>query len=85
MLVSQECIFHHFIPTPTGHRLQSIKEKKIRDIIGLPNIAGAINGTHIPLTCRPSRRYTPMFSDFFNRKKFHNIVLRGVCDADMIF
>ena len=26
-----------------------------------------------------------MPSDFFNRKKFHSIVLQGVCNADRIF
>lgn len=84
VLASREGIFHHFIHTPTGDRLQNIIEN-FRDITGLPNIAGAIDGTHIPLTCRSSRRYTPMPSDFFNRKKFHSIVLQGVCDADRIF
>ena len=51
----------------------------------MPNIAGAIDGTHIPMTCRPTRRFTPMPSDFFNRKKFHSIVLQGICDAERIF
>ena len=84
VLASREGIFHHFIHTPTGDRLQGIIEK-FRDTTGLPNIAGAIDGTHIPLTCKPSRWFTPMPSDFYNRKRFHNIVLQGVCDANRIF
>jgi len=45
------------------------------DIMGLPNICRAINRTHIPLVENPSRRVTLVASDFFNRKKFHSIVL----------
>ena len=41
-------LFFQFIYTPHGNRLQSIIES-FRDI-GLPNIAGAIDGMHIPLT-----------------------------------
>ena len=84
VLASREGMFHHFIHTPTGDRLQGIIEK-FRDITRLSNIASAIDDTHIPLTCRPTRRFTTMPSDFFNRKKFHSIVLQGVCDADRIF
>ena len=63
VLASQEDIFYNLILTPTRDRLESILEK-IRDITGLPNIARAIEGTHIPLTCRPSRRYTSTLSHF---------------------
>jgi hypothetical protein len=51
----------------------------------LPNICGAIDGTPVPLADRPNRRVTLVTSDFFNRKKFHSIVLQGVCDANKIF
>ena len=47
-------LLFNFIHTPSGDRLQSIIES-FRDISGLPNIAGAIDGTHIPLTYRLSR------------------------------
>ena len=77
-------LFFQFIHTPHGDRLQSIIEI-FRDIIGLPNIAGAIDGTHIPLTLQPSKRYTPMPQDFFNRKRFHSIILQGVCDTNRMF
>ena len=77
-------IFFQFIYTPQGDRLQNIIES-FRNITGLPNIVGAIDGTHIPLSTRPNRRYTPMPSHFFNRKKFHSIVLQGVCDTKKMF
>ena len=80
VLTSREGIFHHFFHTPIEDRLQGIV-KKFRDITGLPNIAGTIDGTHILLTCRPTRRFTLMPLDFYNRKRFHIIVLQGVCDA----
>ena len=67
-----------------GDRLQNIIES-FRDITGLPNIAGAIDGTHIPLSTRSNRRYTPMPSDFFNRNFFYSIVLQGVCDTKGCF
>ena len=47
-------LFFNFIHTPHGDRLQSIIES-FRNITSLPNIASAIDGTHIPLTYRPSR------------------------------
>ena len=77
-------LFFNFIHTLHSDRLQSIIES-FRDIIGLPNIAGAIDGTHIPLIYQPSRRYTPMPQDFFNKKKFHNIVLQRICDSNRMF
>jgi len=81
---AEDGLFFQFIHTPDGDRLQRIIES-FRDITGLPNIAGVIDGTHIPLTSRPSRRHTPMPQDFFNRKKFHSIVLQGVCDTNRMF
>jgi hypothetical protein len=52
--------------------LQAIIED-FRDITGLPNICGAIDGTHIPLADRPNRRVTLAASDFSIRK--NSIVL----------
>ena len=77
-------LFFHFIYTPHGDRLYNIIEG-FRDLTGFPNIASAIDGTHIPLVCQPSRHYTSMPQDFFKRKKFHSIVLHGVCDTNMMF
>ena len=67
-------LFFEFIHTPQGDCLQNIIESFL-DITGLSNIAGAIDGIHIPLSMSPSKKYIPMPSDFFNRKKFHSIVL----------
>ena len=55
------------------------------ELTSLLNICGAIDGTHIPLAEHPSKTITLVESDFYNRKKFHSIVLQGVCDSKKIF
>ena len=47
-------LFFQFIHSHHGDRLQSIIES-FRDITRLPNIASAIDGTHIFLTWQPSK------------------------------
>lgn len=84
ILSSREGLFTTYIHAPTGDRLQDIIDM-FRDVTGLPNICGSIDGTHIPLTRRPSSSITPWSSDFFNRKKFHSVVLQAVCDMNKIF
>ena len=84
ILVDRDKLFSHYISIPTGEQLESIISD-FHDITGLPNICGAIDGTHISLAERPSHMVTHAQSDFFNRKKFHSIVLQGVCDAKRVF
>jgi hypothetical protein len=55
--------------------------QQFENLIGLPNICGVIDGTHIPLAERPNRKYIIIVVDYYNRKKFHNIVLQAVCDT----
>lgn len=45
-----------------------------------PNIVGAIDGCHIPIQAPWENP-----NAYFNRKKFHSIVLQAVCDADLKF
>jgi len=45
-----------------------------------PNIIGAIDGSHIPIEA-PSDNPNA----YYNRKKFHSIILQGVCDTDLKF
>ena len=66
---AKHSLFFQFIHTPHSNRLQSIIES-FRDITRLPNIASAIDGTHIPLTLQLSKRYTPMPQDFLIAKDF---------------
>ena len=52
--IAEGGLFFQFIHTPQVDRLQNIIES-FRDIIGLSNIASAIDGTHILLSMRPSK------------------------------
>ena len=51
----------------------------------LPHICGAIDGTHISLVHRASRKVTLAHSDYFNWKKRNNIVVQAVCDTNKMF
>jgi len=63
----EDGLFFQFINTPHGDQFQNIIET-FRDITSTPNIACAIDGSHILLTTRPNTQYTPMPLNFFNRK-----------------
>ena len=84
VLSCQDGLFATYIHAPRGHRLADTIWK-FRDITGLPNVVGAIDGTHIPLSSRLQRGLTPMSADFFNRKKFHSVLLQTVCDSERFF
>ena len=43
---------------------------------GIPNIIGAIDGSHIRVA--PPKRHQ---KSYFNRKKFYSVILSAVCDA----
>jgi hypothetical protein len=51
----------------------------------LPNICGAIGGTHIPLAKRQNKRYIIAMLDYYNQKKFHSIIVQVIGDAENIF
>ena len=59
--------------------------ERFRNSTGLPNICGVIDGIRNPLARCPSSDFTPIASNFFDMKKFHSVVLQGVCDMDRIF
>ncbi|KAK8762319.1 hypothetical protein V5799_026415 [Amblyomma americanum] len=46
----------------------------------LPDVIGVIDGCHVRIA-RPSESE----ESYYNRKKFHSIILQGVCNADMVF
>jgi len=60
-------LFNNYISIPSSDRLQKI--------IDHANICAAIDGIHIPLASLPNKRMTLTANDFFNRKKFHSIVM----------
>ena len=81
---SQDALFGRYIHAPTGHRLHDTI-CKFCNIIGLPNVVGAINGIHIPLSYKPQRGLIPMLCDVFNRKKFHSVLLQAMCNSERFF
>lgn len=48
--------------------------------IPFPGIIGAIDGTHIRI--EPPKNNA---NAYYNRKKFHSIILQGVCTHDLTF
>ena len=69
VLSSRTGLFGAYIHASRGHRLMDIIHK-FRDLTSLPNVVGAIDGTHIPLSTKPQGDLTPILCDFFNWKKF---------------
>ncbi len=53
-----------------------------KNIINILNICGTIDG-HNLLTNILSKKVI-LVGEFFNRKKFHSIVLQAMCDVDKI-
>ncbi|KAL1486238.1 hypothetical protein MTO96_031474 [Rhipicephalus appendiculatus] len=44
------------------------------------DVIGATDGCHVRFT-----RPTECEEDYYSRKKFHSVILRAVCDAEMVF
>jgi len=81
-LCDKNKLFNNYISIPFGHRLQKEIKNCFHDLTSLRNICGAIDSTHIPFTSFPNKRVTFATSDFFNKKKFHNIVMQAIYDAN---
>ncbi|KAI5070934.1 hypothetical protein GOP47_0013185 [Adiantum capillus-veneris] len=67
-----------YVVVPFGERLDHI----IADFLAitmLPNVCGAIDGTHIRLARRP--RWHNTQAQYWCRHHFHSILLQVVCDA----
>jgi hypothetical protein len=73
VLCNKDKLFDKYIKTPTRNCLLHIVQQ-FENLTILPNICGAIDGTHIPLVDRPNRKYIIAVVDCYNRKRFHNIV-----------
>ena len=84
ILSNREKLFSHYIVIPNGDHLYGIIND-FEELTALLNICGTIDGTHIPLAEHPSKRIILAESDFYNRKKYHSIVLQRVCSSKKIF
>jgi hypothetical protein len=84
VLTNKDKLFNKYINILSNQHLKDIMAH-FKDLTDIPNICGAIDGTHILLVDFPSKKGTLIVGDFFNRKKFHSIMLQVLCDVDKIF
>ena len=72
-------ITRHLLPLhvkmPTDTRLREIVQE-FEILWGFPQVAGAIDGTHIPIL-----KPTECPSDYYNRKGFYSILIQAVVDS----
>ena len=68
-----------FIAVPCGNELKAVVEA-FSNKWGFPQCVGAIDGSHIPIIA-PKDNAT----DYFNRKKFHSIVLQALVNYEYKF
>jgi hypothetical protein len=52
-------------------------------ITKLPQICGAIDGSHVKLYKKPPTKYTP--ADYWCRHDVHKVLLQGICDSNRNF
>ena len=64
-----------YVQMPSQKRLREIVQE-FETLWGFPQVAGAIDGTHI-LILKP----TECHSDYYNRKGFYSILIQGVVDS----
>ena len=70
-------IVKRLVQFPSADRLQDI-ERKFKDIRGISNVIGALDGTHIPI--RPIGQYKECY---FNRKSFYSLLTQLLFDAQL--
>jgi hypothetical protein len=75
-------LYSRYISIPSGTRLLEVISE-FKELTGLDNMCGAIDGSHIKLRAQPDRRYTP--ADYWCRHHIHSILLQGVCTARCLF
>jgi hypothetical protein len=84
VLIDKDKLFSKYISIPSSKSFKDIIVR-FENFTNILNICGVIDGIHIPLPDFPSKKVKLIMKTFFNRKKFHNIVLQVVCDVDKIF
>ncbi len=84
VLSNGDKLFSVYIHIPIGDPLLNIIEQ-FHDIIGLQQICGVINGTHIPLSVKPNKQITSSTTYFYDRNHFHSIMFQVACDYDIFW
>jgi len=67
-----------YLKTPSEAEFQNIMEG-FWALSGLHLVAGAIDGCHIRLAESPPKQFHP--HDYYNRKRYHSMLLQGVVDS----
>ncbi len=75
VLCNKDKLYVVYIHTLTCERFRFVI-KKFKYIIGIQQICGVVDGTHVPLSSyRPNMRITIAASDYYNRKQVLNIAM----------
>ena len=69
------------IKFPSDAQEWKIVHSEFASLFGFPNVAGAVDGSHIPIKSPPPQRQRA----YFNRKNWHSIVLQGTVRASGAF
>jgi hypothetical protein len=80
--VDKNLLLSRYISTLIGKRLYSVIEQ-FHGLSALPNMCGAIDGTHIKLYKKPPQCYIPI--NYCSCHNFHCVFLQGICDGDINF
>ena len=72
-------LFPRYVSFPTGERLRDIVSM-FETCWGFPQVAGAIDGTHIRIVCPRESA-----SDYYNRKGYYSIIMQAVVDHKGLF
>jgi hypothetical protein len=82
-LADKDKLYPHFIAIPSsGRRLKDII-RGFHRITKLPQICGAIDGSHVKLYKKPPTKY--ILADYCCRHDVHTILLQGICDSNRKF
>ena len=69
-----------FIKFPSDEEELSLAIRRMKSIAGLPNVVGAIDGSHVQIKAPKS-----CHEDYFNRKQNYSINLQGTVDGTGMF
>ena len=74
--------YDKYIKIPEGQELQTIMDG-FEEMTNIPYMWGAIDGSHIVLTKKPTLQQVP--DDYYNRHHSHSVLLQGICDHQRWF
>uniref|UniRef100_A0A0D6R5D3 DDE Tnp4 domain-containing protein n=1 Tax=Araucaria cunninghamii TaxID=56994 RepID=A0A0D6R5D3_ARACU len=76
-------LYSRYVAIPTGDRLARVTTG-FEHLTNLPNMCGALDGTHLKLYFKPARHYYSSASSP-PTYKFHSVFLQAVCDTNRVF